>query len=106
MRWPASEANSACGRAVLHDYLYSVFPRRARKNRIPTKIKYRISPVIKRRGNMREITYTTAAREGLAEEMVRDPRIFVVVEGIGSRGGNFGTTAGRFAKHGPMWVGD
>jgi hypothetical protein len=50
--------------------------------------------VIKMREMMREITYTTAAREGLAEEMARDPSIFVVGEGIGARGGNFGTTAG------------
>jgi 2-oxoisovalerate dehydrogenase E1 component len=51
---------------------------------------------------MREITYTTAAREGLDEEMARDPSIFVVGEGIGVRGGNFNTTAGLFEKYGPM----
>src|SRR5436190_16467965 len=51
---------------------------------------------------MREITYTTAAREGLAEEMARDPSIFVVGEGIGARGGNFGTTAGLFELYGPL----
>ena len=51
---------------------------------------------------MREITYTTAAREGLAEEMARDPSIFVVGEGIGARGGNFGTTAGLYELYGPM----
>jgi len=51
---------------------------------------------------MREITFTTAAREGLDEEMARDPSIFVVGEGIGARGGNFNTTAGLFEKYGPM----
>src|SRR6478672_9126115 len=51
---------------------------------------------------MREITYTTAAREGLAEDMARDPSIFVVGEGIGARGGNFGTTAGLYELYGPM----
>jgi 2-oxoisovalerate dehydrogenase E1 component len=51
---------------------------------------------------MREITYTTAAREGLDEEMARDPSIFVVGEGIGPRGGNFNTTAGLYEKYGPM----
>jgi 2-oxoisovalerate dehydrogenase E1 component len=51
---------------------------------------------------MREITYTTAAREGLDEEMARDPSIFVVGEGIGVRGGNFNTTAGLYEKYGPM----
>jgi 2-oxoisovalerate dehydrogenase E1 component len=51
---------------------------------------------------MREITYTTAAREGLDEEMARDPSIFVVGEGIGKRGGNFNTTSGLYEKYGPM----
>ena len=50
---------------------------------------------------MRELTYTAAAREGLAEEMARDPRIFVVGEGIGARGGNFNTTTGLFDLYGP-----
>src|SRR3954467_12668961 len=54
------------------------------------------------RGNMREITYTTAAREGLSEEMARDPSIFVVGEGIGVRGGNFNTTLGLYEQYGPM----
>jgi 2-oxoisovalerate dehydrogenase E1 component len=51
---------------------------------------------------MRELTYTTAAREGLAEEMARDPSIFVVGEGIGVRGGNFNTTQGLYELYGPM----
>ena len=51
---------------------------------------------------MREITYTAAAREGLAEEMARDPSIFVVGEGIGARGGNFNTTVGLYEQYGPM----
>ena len=38
---------------------------------------------------------------GRAEEMARDPRIFVLGEGIGRRGGNFGTTAGLFQLYGP-----
>src|SRR5918998_1216375 len=50
---------------------------------------------------MRELTFTTAAREGLDEEMARDPTIFVVGEGIGERGGNFNTTTGLYAKYGP-----
>jgi 2-oxoisovalerate dehydrogenase E1 component len=47
------------------------------------------------------MTYTAAAREGLAEEMARDPLVFVVGEGIGERGGNFNTTTGLFALYGP-----
>jgi 2-oxoisovalerate dehydrogenase E1 component len=50
---------------------------------------------------MREMTFTEAAREGLAEEMARDPTIFVVGEGIGARGGNFNTTTGLFERYGP-----
>ncbi len=50
---------------------------------------------------MREMTFAEAAREGLAEEMARDPSIFVVGEGIGARGGNFNTTAGLYDLYGP-----
>ncbi len=50
---------------------------------------------------MRELTYTDAAREALAEAMRRDPTIFVVGEGIGKRGGNFNTTAGLYDLYGP-----
>jgi pyruvate/2-oxoglutarate/acetoin dehydrogenase E1 component len=49
---------------------------------------------------MREMTFTEAAREGLAEEMERDPMIFVVGEGIGARGGNFNTTVGLYERFG------
>ena len=50
---------------------------------------------------MRELTYVEAAREGLAEEMARDERVFVVGQGIGARGGNFQTTLGLYEKYGP-----
>ena len=49
----------------------------------------------------RELTFTAAAREGLGEEMARDPSVFVVGEGIGARGGNFNTTTGLFEQYGP-----
>ncbi len=49
---------------------------------------------------MREMTFVDAAREGLAEEMARNPTIFVVGEGIGARGGNFNTTVGLHALYG------
>lgn len=55
---------------------------------------------------MREITFTAAAREALAEEMARDPSIFVVGEGIGMRGGNFNTTVGLYDLYGPMRLRD
>ncbi len=55
---------------------------------------------------MREMTFTDAAREGLAEEMARDPMIFVVGEGIGARGGNFNTTVGLYDLYGEMRLRD
>ncbi len=55
---------------------------------------------------MRELTFTAAAREALAEEMARDPSIFVVGEGIGPRGGNFNTTSGLYELYGPMRLRD
>lgn len=48
----------------------------------------------------REMIFVDAAREGLAEEMALDPRIFVVGEGIGPRGGNFNTTVGLYELYG------
>jgi len=50
---------------------------------------------------MRELTFTEATREGLTEEMERDPSVFVVGEGIGARGGNFATTLGLYERFGP-----
>lgn len=50
---------------------------------------------------MRELTFVEATREALAEEMERNPAIFVLGEGIGRRGGNFNTTTGLFDRHGP-----
>ncbi len=55
---------------------------------------------------MREMTFTEAAREGLAEEMERDPMIFVVGEGIGARGGNFNTTLGLYDRFGEQRLRD
>lgn len=49
----------------------------------------------------RELTYTKATLAALMEEMARNPKIFVLGEGIGERGGNFATTSGLFALHGP-----
>ena len=52
------------------------------------------------------MTFTAAALEGLGEEMERDPMTFVVGEGAGVRGGNFGTTVGLFDKYGPARLRD
>ncbi len=48
----------------------------------------------------RELGYTAATLEALDYEMARNPGIFVLGEGIGVRGGNFGTTKGLFDKYG------
>jgi 2-oxoisovalerate dehydrogenase E1 component len=51
-------------------------------------------------GAGREISFAAATLEALDEEMASNPRIFVFGEGIGKRGGNFGTTSGLFDKYG------
>jgi 2-oxoisovalerate dehydrogenase E1 component len=54
------------------------------------------------RDDKREITFLQAAFEALAYEMAYNPRIFVLGEGIGKRGGNFKTTAGLYDLYGPQ----
>ena len=49
----------------------------------------------------RELTFMKATLEALTEEMAHNSKIFVMGEGIGVRGGNFATTSGLFAIHGP-----
>ncbi len=51
-------------------------------------------------GASREISFTAATLEALDHEMGLNPHIFVLGEGVGARGGNFGTTVGLFAKYG------
>jgi 2-oxoisovalerate dehydrogenase E1 component beta subunit len=54
----------------------------------------------------KEITYLEAIREALAEEMRRDPKVFVLGEDVGSYGGAFGATQGLFEEFGEMRVVD
>ncbi len=49
----------------------------------------------------REISFVAATLEALDHAMAADPKIFVMGEGIGDRGGNFRTTLGLYAKYGP-----
>ncbi len=49
----------------------------------------------------RVVTYSQATLEALTFEMARNPKIFVMGEGIGKRGGNFVTTKGLYEIHGP-----
>jgi 2-oxoisovalerate dehydrogenase E1 component len=48
----------------------------------------------------RVITYMKATLEVLTEEFAKNPKLFVLGEGIGQRGGNFATTAGLYAIYG------
>lgn len=50
----------------------------------------------------RETSFMKATLETLSEEMEKNPRIFVMGEGIGKRGGNFATTTGLFERYGPV----
>jgi 2-oxoisovalerate dehydrogenase E1 component beta subunit len=54
----------------------------------------------------KELTYLEAIREGLAEEMRRDPKVFVLGEDVGEYGGAFGVTQGLFAEFGESRVVD
>ena len=49
----------------------------------------------------RQTTFVEATREALEHEMGGNPRVFVLGEGIGRRGGNFRTTEGLFDLFGP-----
>ena len=49
----------------------------------------------------RTLTYSQATLEALTLEMARNPKIFVMGEGIGKRGGNFVTTKGLYDLYGP-----
>src|SRR5438132_12001773 len=49
---------------------------------------------------MREISYLEAIREALAEEMRRDPKVFILGEDVGEYGGAFGVTQGIFDEFG------
>jgi pyruvate/2-oxoglutarate/acetoin dehydrogenase E1 component len=53
---------------------------------------------------MREITYATAIREALVEEMERDANVLLLGEDIGVYGGAFGVTRGLREQFGPSRV--
>ena len=55
---------------------------------------------------MRTVTLIDAIREGMDEEMARDPRIFITGEDVGPRGGVFRATLGLHDKYGDMRVVD
>ena len=54
----------------------------------------------------KDLTYLEAIREALAEEMRRDPKVFVLGEDVGPYGGAFGATQGLYDEFGEMRVVD
>src|SRR3989442_12234566 len=54
----------------------------------------------------KELTYLEAIREALAEEMRRDPKVFVLGEDVGAYGGAFGATQGLYDEFGELRVVD
>lgn len=54
----------------------------------------------------RTLTYRQAVAEGIAEEMARDPHVFLMGEDVGLHGGAFGATKGLFEEFGPGRVKD
>src|SRR5258707_10489491 len=54
----------------------------------------------------KELAYLEAIREGLQEEMRRDPKVFVLGEDVGAYGGAFGVTQGLYEEFGEMRVVD
>ncbi|MGQ9584622.1 MAG: alpha-ketoacid dehydrogenase subunit alpha/beta [Anaerolineae bacterium] len=55
---------------------------------------------------VRKVTYRQAIVEALAEEMRRDPRVFVMGEDVGVYGGAYGATKGLLEEFGPDRVRD
>jgi acetoin:2,6-dichlorophenolindophenol oxidoreductase subunit beta len=53
---------------------------------------------------MSRTSYADAIREGLGEEMERDPSVLLIGEDIGESGGVFGVTKGLFERFGPERV--
>jgi pyruvate/2-oxoglutarate/acetoin dehydrogenase E1 component len=50
---------------------------------------------------VRTISYVEAVREALAEEMRRDPKVFIIGEDVGQYGGTFKATKGLMQEFGP-----
>ena len=53
---------------------------------------------------MAEITYLQAIRDGIREEMERDPTVFILGEDVGAKGGVFGVTEGLQRQFGEWRV--
>ena len=55
---------------------------------------------------MAEITYWQALRDGIREEMIRDEKVFVMGEDVGTYGGAYGATRGLYDEFGPERIRD
>ena len=88
--WPTAES------ATQHVYAAKAVESEAGKQAAGSSQGTATSP-----GPARELTFMKATLEALTEEMARNPKIFVLGEGIGKRGGNFATTSGLFELYGP-----
>jgi 2-oxoisovalerate dehydrogenase E1 component len=55
---------------------------------------------------VRKILYRQALQEAAREEMLRDPRVFIMGEDVGLYGGAYGATKGLFGEFGPERVRD
>src|SRR5262249_5767740 len=73
-----------------------------------TPVPIRQDPAVAARAGekSREISFMKATHEALAHQMAANPKIFVLGEGIGKRGGNFRTTEGLFDEYGPLRLRD
>jgi len=56
--------------------------------------------------NLPRVAYWQALRDAMREEMLRDPRVFVMGEDVGLYGGAYGATRGLFDEFGPDRVMD
>ncbi len=54
--------------------------------------------------SMREITYVQALVEAMREEMIRDPKVFIMGEDVGLYGGAYGATRGLWQEFGDWRV--
>ena len=54
----------------------------------------------------RKVLYREALQEAAAEELIRDPRVFIMGEDVGLYGGAYGATRGLFDEFGPERVRD
>ncbi len=59
---------------------------------------------VRRDGKMRVISYAQALAEAMREEMLRDPRVFIMGEDVGLYGGAYGATRGLWQEFGDWRV--